>query len=200
VAAVSGTQQRSLLLSVRPRFADAILDSSKTVELRRTRIHTEPGMLVVLYSSTPVKAIVGTARVRHVESLTPDVLWRRVATSCSVSRREFDDYFCDATLAHGLHLSDPRRLALPVPLDLLRSRLGAQPPQSFRYLTGKQADALLETAPAGTAGMDRALGSLFCHTQDLLGGLVRRGPGLLRHAVAQLPSPQRPPVQSEHHP
>jgi predicted transcriptional regulator len=52
---------RTLLLSLRPRFADAILAGAKTVELRRRPINARPGTAILLYASRPMMAIVGTA-------------------------------------------------------------------------------------------------------------------------------------------
>ena len=41
------TTARTLLLSLRPRFADAILSGAKTVELRRRPINADPGTPII---------------------------------------------------------------------------------------------------------------------------------------------------------
>jgi predicted transcriptional regulator len=68
---------RPLLLSLRPRFAQAILDGTKTVELRRTRVSAPPGTLLVLYASSPVMAVVGVAPLADRDAASLATIWRR---------------------------------------------------------------------------------------------------------------------------
>ena len=55
------TYRRTLLLSLRPRFAQAILSGAKTVEVRRRPVNAPPQTPIILYASSPTMAIVGTA-------------------------------------------------------------------------------------------------------------------------------------------
>lgn len=138
--------EQVLLLSVKPRFADAILSREKTVELRRTRVHAAVGSQVLLYSTSPVKCVVGTATVSAIEERTPVELWQSTHGRIAVDRSEFDDYFAGAAISFGLHLIDVLPLQTPISLSELRHRIGVEPPQSFRYLTRSQADALTQYA------------------------------------------------------
>jgi predicted transcriptional regulator len=53
------TGHRSMLLSLRPRFADAILSGTKTVELRRQSVNAQPE--AVTTSMTPAwRSVVAT--------------------------------------------------------------------------------------------------------------------------------------------
>ena len=54
---------RVLMLSVRPRFARALLAGTKTAEIRRRFPDVPVGTTVVLYSSSPERALLGTMRV-----------------------------------------------------------------------------------------------------------------------------------------
>jgi hypothetical protein len=55
--------RRDVLVSIRPNFASKILDGDKTVELRRKFPEVGAmGMTALIYSSSPVSAIVGYAR------------------------------------------------------------------------------------------------------------------------------------------
>ena len=69
------TVRRTLLLSLRPRFAQAILSGAKTVELRRRPVNAPPQTPIILYASSRTMAIVGTARLREVQTLAPDAAW-----------------------------------------------------------------------------------------------------------------------------
>ncbi|MEU5260717.1 ASCH domain-containing protein [Amycolatopsis sp. NPDC021455] len=128
-------EARPLVLSLRPRFAEAILDGSKTVELRRTRLQAPAGTRLVLYAASPVMAVVGVATLEAVESATPNQIWRRHRLAVGLDRREFDAYFADAQRATALIISSPQRLAEPPDLATMRAETGFRPPQSYRYLT-----------------------------------------------------------------
>ena len=76
---VDGTsldRDRMMILSLRPRFADAILGGVKTVELRRTEPRIRVPTLALLYATTPVRALLGTCIVTSVESGRLAALWQ----------------------------------------------------------------------------------------------------------------------------
>ncbi|WP_338602358.1 hypothetical protein [Saccharopolyspora sp. SCSIO 74807] len=126
---------RPLLLSLRPRFAEAILTGSKTVELRRTRVAAPIGTELVLYASSPVMSVVGVATLLGRESGTPDSIWRKHKQHAGVRRREYDEYFAGSGLATALSIGKAQALAIPYTLAWLRDEAAFQPPQSYRYLT-----------------------------------------------------------------
>lgn len=137
-------------MSIRPRFAQSILDGTKTVELRRRAPNLEPGDTVVVYETSPTKAIVGWATVENVETTTPAALWHRVHGKAGVSRREYDAYFAGAPSASAIHLSRVFALRTPIVLDDIRVRWPwLRPPQSYRYVSlTRSATAIKRIAPA----------------------------------------------------
>jgi predicted transcriptional regulator len=128
------TNHRTLLLSLRPRFAQAILSGAKTVELRRGPVNAPPQTPIILYASSPTMAIVGTARLREVQTLTPDVAWCQHGRSLALSRLEFDAYLDGSVYAYLLILHRVCTLNEPLTLRDLRQEGHFQPPQSFRYI------------------------------------------------------------------
>ena len=46
-----------LLISIKPEYAQKILDGEKTVELRKTRTRLKPGDIVLVYVSSPQQVI-----------------------------------------------------------------------------------------------------------------------------------------------
>lgn len=138
---------RRILLSIKPRFASAILEQTKTIELRRTPPRLEVPTEVLLYASQPTSAIVGTCQVTEVLRYTPAGLWRLVGPLTGVTHREYVDYFDGSATAYGLVLKDPRRLKSSVALSQLREAWERfHPPQSFRYLTRESSDQVLALA------------------------------------------------------
>jgi len=138
---------RSILLSIRPRFAEAILAGTKTVELRRTPPRLDVPTEVLLYASQPTCAIVGTCRVDKILAYTPAGLWRLIGRHTGVTHGEFKLYFQGVSTAYGLVLNEPLRLGAAVALPALRQTWqGFHPPQSFRYLDRKSTDRVLALA------------------------------------------------------
>ncbi|GAA1706958.1 hypothetical protein GCM10009745_63530 [Kribbella yunnanensis] len=126
---------RALVLSLRCRFARAIIDGSKTVELRRRPIKALPGTTVILYESSPTMAVVGTATLIDVVSLRPHTAWRRYRGTLGLTWNEFIEYLDGTDQAHLLRLDDVKELTRPLSLHKLRASGTFHPPQSFRYLS-----------------------------------------------------------------
>ncbi len=134
---------RPLLLSLRPRFAQAILDGTKTVELRRTRVSAPEGTLLILYASAPIMSVVGVARLSGRVSDTPSCIWQRYGSRTGLSRDEYDRYFVGSRIATAVLIETSRPLIHGFTLAKLReSQAGFRPPQSFRYLSERDPQPL----------------------------------------------------------
>jgi predicted transcriptional regulator len=125
---------KTLLLSLRPRFAKAILDGRKTVEVRGRPMRAQPGSAVVLHSAAPVMAIVRTARIERTSVASADEVWERHRDAVALDRAELDAYL-DGRVAHLLHLEGVGPLNPPVAIGGLGNMLGFRAPHSFRYLS-----------------------------------------------------------------
>lgn len=138
------TAERPVLLSVRPRFADALLDGTKTVEVRRRPVRLHAGALCLLYSSSPTRALTGALTVAGVEHGTPDELWRRHGPRTALNRDEYDNYLHGRSTACALVVTAPIVFHTPVPLAELRRRNHTfVPPQSYRFVRDGEIEALL---------------------------------------------------------
>lgn len=137
---------RPLLLSVRPRFARALLGGTKTVEVRRRFPALEAGTTVVIYASSPEKAVLGTMRVERVAQIPASDLWARHSGSIGIGEAELDAYLEGASVSSTIQLVEPQTWSRSVPLDQMRESLGLEPSQSFRYLDPAQLSALLALA------------------------------------------------------
>lgn len=116
-----------------PRFAEAILDGRKTVELRR-RPPRRAVSTALIYSTSPVKAVTGSARVCGVVEAPTRELWDRYGPYTDLNEIEYLAYFSGATRGGAVLLSEPERLD-PIELSVIRARhRGWNPPQSFGYL------------------------------------------------------------------
>jgi predicted transcriptional regulator len=126
----------SVLMSIRPVYVEQVLAGTKTVELRRVRPKISVGQVVLVYASSPVKAIVGWCTVGSIECGAPDLLWPKVRRCAGVTRHEYRDYFEGATVAAGIGLESARRFEKAMTLQVIQSRWPAfRVPQSYRYLS-----------------------------------------------------------------
>lgn len=129
-----------LLLSIRPEYANKIFDSNKTVELRRVRPRLlNEGDLVLIYVSSPIKAVFGSFKVDYIIEKPPRELWEEVKDKAGISKVNFYDYYQGTSKGIGIFFKDIHRFREPVKLQSLRKKLPElKPPQSYRYMTDKQ--------------------------------------------------------------
>ncbi len=135
---------RVALLSVRPRFAAALLDGSKTVEVRRRRAHIADGAICLVYASSPVSALVGAVRIRTTDTDRPDSLWSRWGNHTALNRAEYDTYIAGSARPCAIIVSAavafPQAVSLP---ELRRRRHAFVTPQSYRFLDPDELGAVL---------------------------------------------------------
>ena len=138
---------RMVVLSLKPRFAEAILSGVKTVELRRTTPKIVVPTLALLYATTPVRALLGTCIITDVRSADLAALWREYGSRSDLGQHEFQQYFDDVDVGTALVLAQPQELNRRVPLQDLRARRrGFRPPQSFAYIDTKTGDRFIRMA------------------------------------------------------
>jgi predicted transcriptional regulator len=133
---------RVALLSIHKRHADAILDGSKTIELRKCP-PKQPISHVLLYVTQPTARVVGVVEVDEVlhQGERPwcafwDVFgWRASTTTYDEASAYFDVNMRIDKVGSGILLGKAVRFP-PLPL----SAFGVQrPPQSFCYVSDDDA-------------------------------------------------------------
>ena len=132
----------TVLLSVRPRYAHAILAGTKTAEVRRRFPPQPAGTTLYLYSSTPDRAVLGTAQLDAIDRPSVDRVWNLYQDQIEIEKAALGDYLSDLEAAAILRMTNVHRWSHSVPLRDLRLRLGIEPPQSFRYLTDEHVGIL----------------------------------------------------------
>ncbi|WP_419943631.1 hypothetical protein [Candidatus Poriferisodalis sp.] len=151
---------RALVLSLKPRFAEAILAGTETAEVRWILPRIAIRTLALLYASGSERALVGTCVVRSVDRYQADERWHLHGADTALSKTEFDAYLDGRDCSVVLLLERPEPLTIPIPLHTLTA---SKPSRS---------------APCGTdrEGATR-LGSLT----------VRADAGFASHALPQIP-------------
>jgi len=126
----------ALVLSIRPTYVERILSGLKTVELRRRFPRPAANSTALIYSTSPVQAIVGYAIIEEVSQLSLRALWRRFARAADVTREEFDNYFSGVETGCALRLTKVCVFDSPMHLSDLTRNFKFSPPQSYCYWRG----------------------------------------------------------------
>lgn len=138
---------RMVVLSLRPRFAKAILEGIKTVELRRTEPKIETPTLALLYAASPVRSLIGTCIITSVWSTNLGDLWRKHGREAGLPYHEFQQYFKGVDKGTALALAEPQTFSRQVHLQDLRARQeGFRPPQSFAYVDTRTGGQFIKMA------------------------------------------------------
>ena len=128
--------RRDVVLSIKPTYSEKIFEGVKTVELRRRfPLSIMQGSIAYIYSTSPVRALVGAAEIIDVERLPIGALWLRHGKSASIRKPDFDSYFDGIAEGYALKIAKARPFSRPLNLGELRERFGFKAPQSFLYIT-----------------------------------------------------------------
>ena len=128
------TARRDFLVSIRPTHAENIAKGLKTVELRRRFSEDAEGATILIYSTSPTRAIIGSAAIAGVRRLSLKVLWDQYGEAACVDRQAFDGYFRDLKEGYAILLANVRVFACAVAATHLKEKFGFVAPQSFMYL------------------------------------------------------------------
>jgi len=114
-----------------------IFSGKKTVELRRKRPKLmQGGDWVIVYVSSPVKALVGAFQIEDVHEGEVGQLWEMLWEKAGITKEQFDSYYSGTNKGIGIGVRSVAKLKTPLGLSQLRQRISHfRPPQSFCYLS-----------------------------------------------------------------
>lgn len=126
---------KALFISVKPEFAEKIFNGQKAIELRKSAPGVENGDMVIIYSSSPVMAIIGTATIKEIISTTPSKMWREHSAKLGIDKKRYSEYYEGKEVAVGIVLKGKEKLPNPISLREFKKKFSRfQPPQTFRYI------------------------------------------------------------------
>jgi predicted transcriptional regulator len=135
---MSSTPQftRDVLVSIRPNYASKIVRGEKTVELRRRFPEAGTrGAIALIYSTSPVQAVVGFARIKRVLRLPISQMWKIYGGAACISKLQFNAYFFGLSEGYAILFDRAWPLKQPLTAGELYEQFGIVPPQSYRYVT-----------------------------------------------------------------
>lgn len=122
---------RKLLLSIKPKYVDAILAGTKRVEYR-TRIRKDPEVTTALiYRSGDLKKIVAEFTIGGIIEGTPEQVWEQSKEFGGIEKQDYFRYFANRNKAYAYQICNLVIYQEAIPL----SSIGIEKaPMSFMYI------------------------------------------------------------------
>lgn len=131
-------KEQTLLMSLRPEFAELILQGRKTVEFRRKFSKKYEGATIVFYITRPVQQFMFTATITQVDHSQKKRLWNMSQQECGISQVAFDQYFSGIDYGYAIHLSNIKLVPNQLVLEHAKKVCPKlRPPQSFQRMEPK---------------------------------------------------------------
>lgn len=118
------------LLSIKPKYAAAILSGEKKYEFRRT-IFSRHVDVVLIYVTAPVRRVVAEFDILSVFRESLKTLWQNTRKHAGMDEDSFFSYFDGLQTGYAIEIGEVREYEEPFcPIR----KLSIKPPQSFVYL------------------------------------------------------------------
>ena len=125
----------NVLLSIKPKYVEEIIKRNKEYEFRRSIFRCREDIeMVYMYSTSPVKKIVGRFRIESIIEDHPKNLWESFRDFSGVEVEEFFNYFGDKETGFAIKIKEVE--VFKEPIDPKISIPNFTPPQSFCYIDG----------------------------------------------------------------
>lgn len=122
-----------VLLSIKPEYANKILEGEKLFEFRKTVFKNPLVKTVIIYATMPVGKVIGEFEIDEVLSDQPNKVWSLTSEFAGISKIFFNEYFQGREKAYAIKVREPKRYHEPIELkNILQNGIA---PQSFCYLT-----------------------------------------------------------------
>jgi predicted transcriptional regulator len=123
-----------VILSIKPKYAEAILSGNKKCEFRK-KILPKKIRFVIIYSTSPVGKIVGTFKIKRQDHGSPSEIWKRHKRNAGITHEEYENYYNQSKQAVCIEIESVNKLKQPI--DPYKETNDFVAPQSFRYLKHK---------------------------------------------------------------
>lgn len=121
-----------VLLSIKPEFAEKILDGEKHFEFRKVAFKNQSVRTVVIYATMPIGKVIGEFEIDEIITASPATLWQLTIQFSGITEGFFTEYFKGRSVGHAIKIKKAKRYKKP--LDLTCFLPHGYAPQSFCYL------------------------------------------------------------------
>jgi predicted transcriptional regulator len=120
----------NVLLSIKPKYAKAILSGEKKVEFRKTKF-AQKVEKVYIYSSSPDQKIIGYFIIDSIIADSPEKIWKKFREVGSINKTDFFEYYENKDLAYAIAIKSYKKFKEPINPKKVFRKFAA--PQSYIY-------------------------------------------------------------------
>lgn len=124
----------TVLLSIKPEYADKIFDGTKKFEYRRTIFKREDVKKILVYASSPIQKIIGEFEIASLLKDYTEYLWQETSEHSGITKQFYDEYFKDKMYANAIEVGEVTKYDDPKTLADFNIKTA---PQSFVYIEEK---------------------------------------------------------------
>ena len=125
----------NVLLSIKPKYVTEIDSGKKRFEFRKKIFKEFDDQKVYIYSSSPVKKVIGFFCYSRILRDTPEKLWQKCKKSAGIPERDFFSYFSEKEIGFAIEISKFKKFSEDHSLKLKDLIHITKPPQSFVYVS-----------------------------------------------------------------
>jgi predicted transcriptional regulator len=125
-----------LIISVKPEYAEKILNGQKTIELRKCAPKkVGKDGYILIYVTAPIKELWGIYKIENIIKEKPNTLWKNFGEQTGITKQEFNNYYKENKSAFGIQLLEVKNLFKhSIKLENLKNLIpGFMPPQTYSY-------------------------------------------------------------------
>lgn len=120
----------NMLISINPQHVENIFNGTKKYEYRKIRCKQDVDKIII-YSTYPIKKIVGEAKVEKILEDSPDNIWEETKNYSGIDLKFYQQYFKDRSKAIAYKLTNIKKYNIPQELSSYGIKSA---PQSFIYV------------------------------------------------------------------
>lgn len=121
---------KRILISINPKYVNSIINKTKKYEYRRV-FPKEDVSTLIIYSTSPIKRVIGEVEVLETLKLSKEELWNVTKDKSGISKEFYDEYFKEKEIAYAYKLGKVTVYEEPKLLSEYNIKCA---PQSFVYL------------------------------------------------------------------
>lgn len=129
----------NVLISIKPKYVDQITNGFKKIEYRKIIFKNSTINKIYVYSSFPVKKIIGYFIYEGFICDSPELLWSLTKKNSGITKEIFFDYFKNKSKAYGIFINSFHKFIDSIDPYVVDRKFKA--PQSFMYI---EEDNLIE--------------------------------------------------------
>lgn len=120
-----------VILSIKPYYAEKILNGEKTYELRKSIFKVPNIKTVIIYASSPISRIIGEFEIDGIIHEEITILWKKTKQFTAVNKLFFDEYFANKEKGYAIKIKNIKRYNKTYNI---MEKYGVTAPQSFSYI------------------------------------------------------------------